>query len=176
MATATARKTTAAAAENALPVTFDEINRRKVRERIEGYRSIVHRQATGGKMTAEDMEQAAELLEHLGLPLYTFERDVEALRRAETANAKLKAASDAAPANQARAAAIAAEIETMQTKLAAMREEHRRAIASHNKPAAYNQTLAQLASEHPHVLADIGTAVELRLESLDRRKQIGGAA
>jgi hypothetical protein len=178
MATATKSKRAEAATEAApvVPVTFAAINARKVRERIESYREIVTRYAAGSTMTVEDMERAAELLEHLGLPQYAFTRDAEAMQRAKATGDKLKAAIDAQPANAQRAADLTVEIEALRRKLETLREEHRRASAAAGKGGAYDHTLRQLAHEHPHVLADLDTAVQIRIDELDRRKQIGGAA
>jgi hypothetical protein len=172
---ATATKTKAAPAAPVLPTTFAEINARRVRERIEAYRGIVQRHADGEPVTIESMEQAAELLEHLGLPGYTFERDVEALQRANATRAKLAAAIEAQPAAAARASELAVEIEATRKKLEMLREEHRQANAKATKGSGYEHSLRQLAAEHVHVLADLDTAVRFRIEEMDRRKQMGGA-
>jgi hypothetical protein len=173
---ATATKTKAAPAAPVLPSTFAEINARRVRERIESYRGIAQRHASGQAVTIEDMERAGELLEQLGLPQYTFERDVEAVQRDKVSRDKWQAAADAAPGAAKRAAELAAEIEETKKKLDTLREEHRRAAAAISKPAGYEHTLRQLAADHPHVLANLDTAVRLRIQELDRRKQMGGAA
>ena len=154
MATATKSKRAEAAtdAAPAVPVTFAEINARKVRERIESYREIVTRYAAGNTMTVEDMERAAELLEHLGLPQYAFTRDAEALQRAKVTGDKLQAALDGQPANAQRAADLAVEIEALRKKLEMLREEQRRAHSAANKGTAYEHTLRQLAVEHPTCL------------------------
>lgn len=173
---ATATKTKAAAAtETAVPVTFDQITRRKVRERIEAYRDIVSRRAGGEVLSVADMERAGELLDQLGLPLFTFDRDTEAVQRFRAARGKFDAAAEAAPAHKQRAEELAAEIEAVRRKLEAMREEHRIAVNKSNKGSAYLNTVAQLELDHPHVIGDLDQAVRLRVEELDRRKQIGGA-
>jgi len=173
---ATATKTKAAApAEPAVPITFEEINRRKVQERLTAYREIVQRHADGEAITVPDMERAGELLEQLGLPQYTFERDVQAIQRAAVSKAKWQAAVEAQPANAKRAAELAVEIEATRKKWEMLREEHRKASSGATKAGAYDNSLRQLAAEHPHVLGDLDTAVRLRIEELDRRKQIGGA-
>lgn len=173
---ATATKSKPAAAAPVPPITFEEINRRKVRDRVEAYREIVTRHAAGDTITVADMEQAAELLEQLALPQYTFDRDVQALQRANATRDKLQAALNAQPANAKRAADLAIEIEALRAKLETLREEHRRSTVGASKGTAYDHTLRQLAVEHPHVLAEIETAVQYRIEALDQRKQIGGAA
>jgi len=173
---ATATKTKTATAEAAPPVTFAEINARKVRERLEAYREIVGRHAAGETLTVADMERAAELLDQLGLPQYAWDRDVDAMRRAKVTGDKLQAALDGQPANAQRAADLAVEIEALRRKLEMLREEHRKASIAASKGTAYAHTMQQLRHDHPHVLADLDTAVQIRIEELDRRKQMGGAA
>lgn len=170
MANATKSKP-AAAAEPAVPVTFDEINRRRVRERIEEYRAIVTRRAAGETLGVADMERAGELLDLLGLPLYTFDRDTYAVQQMRASAGKMQAAADAAPGHKQRAAELAVEIDTLRKKLEALREEHRIATAKGNKAGAYTHTVAQLKYDHPHVLAELDDAVQLRIEELDRRKR-----
>jgi len=172
---ATATKSKAAAAEPVVPVTFDEINRRKVRERIAAYREIVARRASGEMLSVSDMERAGELLDQLSLPAYAFDRDAEAVQRFRTARAKYDDAVRAEPGYRQRAEELAAEIDAMKKKLEALREEHRITVAKGNKGTAYLHSVAQLENDHPHVIGDLDQAVRLRVEELDRRKQIGGA-
>ena len=173
MTTATAKKKPEAI--EPLPVTFDEIARRKVRERIVAYREIVTRRADGKTITVTDMEMAGDLLDHLGLPGFAFERDTEAVLKSRAAAAKLQGAVDAVPAAKQRAEELAAEIEVQRQRLVALREEHRLTVAKANKPHAYTASVVTLENEHPTVLAALDEAVRLRLAELDRRKQ-GGAA
>jgi sulfur carrier protein ThiS len=158
-----------------VPVTFDEIAKRKVRERIEAYREIVTRRADGKPMAVADMEKAGDLLDHLGLPGYAFERDTEAVLKFRAAAAKLQGAVDAVPPAKQRAEELGAEIEVLRQKLVALREDHRLTVAKIGKPTAYSASVAMLQNDHPNVLADLDVAVRLRLEELDRRKN-GGAA
>ncbi len=166
----------APATEPAVPITFEEINQRRVRERIEAYREIVTRRATGVMLTVEDMERAGELLDLLGLPAYAFDRDTDAIIRHRQITAKMQSAEDAVATHRARAAEVSAEIEATRARLEVLREEHRRALAGVGKPGAYSNSVVMMENEHPHVLGDLDLAVRLRIEELDRRKQIGGAA
>jgi hypothetical protein len=175
MTTGNKRKA-AAADETDLPVTFAEINRRRVQERLENYREIVTKRAAGEALTVGDMERASELLDLLGLPGYTFDRHFEAMQRFNSIREKYDSAVAAVPANTQRAAELAVEIETLRKKLDAMREEQWIAKARASKPGIYSHTVKQLEHDHPHVLADIDTAVRVCIAELDRRKQIGGAA
>ena len=175
---ATATKTKADPKPAAEPMTFADIASKRLRERITQYRDLVRRHASGGQLSVAEMELAADLMEQIGLPQYTFERDADAMRRFTLVQAKVQAAVDAAPEHKAKATELADKIEAARKQLATMQEEHRQAVAKGNKAGAYAHTLSQLASEHPTVLADIETAVQLRGEELDRRKRaaIGGAA
>ena len=173
MTTATAKKKPEAI--EALPVTFDEIARRKMRERIVAYREIVTRRADGKTITVTDMEQLADLLDHLGLPGFAFDRDAEAVLKFRAAAAKMQAAVDAVPAAKQRAEELAAEIEVQRQRLVALREEHRLAVAKSHKPQAYVASVVTLENEHATVLGDLDVAVRLRLAELDRRKHQGGA-
>lgn len=147
-------------------------------ERITTHRELVGRQAAGNTLTAGLMEAVADLLDLLGLPGYAFARNAEAMQRHSVVLAKTQAAVEAVPENKARAAELAAKVEETRKQLQALQEQHRIGVAKTTKPAAYGHTLAQLASEHPTVLADIATATRLRCEELDWRKRatIGGAA
>lgn len=175
MTTATAKKKPEAIEPQALPVTFDEIARRKMRERIVAYREIVTRRADGKTITVSDIEKAGDLLDHLGLPGFAFDRDAEAVLKFRAAAAKMQAAVDAVPGARQRAEELAAEIEVQRQRLVALREEHRHAVARISKPQAYSGSLAMLQNDHPVVLADLDVAVRFRLAELDRRKLGGGA-
>ena len=174
MTTATAAKKKPEAIEP-LPVSFDEIARRKVRERIVAYREIVTRRADGKTISVDDMERAGDLLDHLGLPGFAFDRDAEAVLRFRAASSKLQTAVDAVPGAKQRAEELAAEIEAQRQRLVALREEHRLAVARISKPQAYSGSLAMLQNDHPVVLADLDVAVRFRVQELDRRKLGGGA-
>jgi uncharacterized protein YggE len=173
MTTTTAKKKPEAI--EPVPVTFDEIDRRKVRERVEAYRDIVTRRADGKIITVADMEKAGELLDHLGPLGYAFDRDAEAVLRFRVAAAKMQAAINAVHSAKQRGDELATEIEVLRQKLVALREEHRLTVAKVSKPTAYSASVVMLQNDHPVVLADLDVAVRLRVDELDRRKN-GGAA
>jgi uncharacterized protein YggE len=174
MTTATAKKKPEAI--EPLPVSFSEIAARKLRERIVAYREIVSRRADGKVITVSDMEMAGDLLDHLGLPGFAFDRDAEAVLKFRAAAAKMQAAVAAVPAAKQRAEELAAEIEVQRRRLVALREEHRLAIAKAGKPSAYTASVVTLENDHLVVLGDLDVAVRFRLAELDRRKIQGGAA
>lgn len=168
MTTTTTKKTTTPAAA---PLTFDDIARKKMRARLEEYRQLLRRQTEGEPLGEEELSNVVTLLEGMGLPDYTWTRDLEAVQRFSVVQGKYKAAVDAEPANQKRAGELAEEVELLQQKLHVVREELRKAQAGSGKSASYARSLTVLAAEYPQALADIDTAVRLRLEELNRRKQ-----
>lgn len=172
---ATATRKAATSPQPVVPISFDEIARKKMRERLEAYRTFVRQYAESGTLNELEMEKAAELLDLLFLPPYAFMRDVEAVQRHNRTHSKWAAAVENEPANRERARQLNAEIAEVEKRLRALREEAQKANAATGKPSAYGQTLAQLAVDHPHVLAEIDTAVKLRIEEMNRRRQMGGA-
>ena len=156
------------------PMSFEEIAHRKVRDHLKAYRQIVEKHAAGELVSGDEMEAAAQSLDHLGLPGYTFARDVEALHRHKATTKKHDAAVVAEPEHTARAAELAVEIDAVRAKYQKLREEHRLASSHSSQPALFRQTLEQLQLDHPHVLADLDIATQLRIEELDRRRRIGG--
>jgi hypothetical protein len=158
--------------EPSQPPTFDGIARKKMRERLTAYRAFVKRQAEGESLSEGDLSQVADLLEGMGLPDFAWSRDVEAAQRFAVTSGKLKVAVDAEPANRQRSLELAKEAEALQAKLRTLHEELRRTQAGAGKVAGYGQTLRQLAADHPQALADIESAVTLRVEELNRRKAV----
>jgi phosphoglycerate-specific signal transduction histidine kinase len=156
--------------EPTTPPTFADIARKRVREQLTAYRELVMRQAGGESLSEDDLSKVADLLEGLGLPDYSWPRDVEAAQRFTVSSGKLKAAVEAEPANRQRSLELAKELEALQAKLRTLHEELRRAQAGAGKVAAYGQTLSRLQHDHPQALADIDTAVTVRLEELNSRK------
>lgn len=173
MAPATKAKPEPAPAQ---PITFAELAKSKASERLQAYRDIVKRRAGGDVLNVAEMELAATLLDQLGLPLYAFERDTEAWSRFNLAQAKYQAAVDAVPESERRAAELTVEIAAAKSQLLKLQEEHRRATGRVGKPAAYSQSLAMIKLDHPHLLADLDEAAELRIAELDRRRRGAGEA
>ena len=170
-ATRRAKAEPTAAEATEMPITFAGIAKSKTRERLEAYRKIVERRADGEMLGVADMERAGELLDQLGLPLYSFDRDTDAVRRYRLARDKYQSAVDAVPESQRQAVELAAEVATLKQRLASLQEQHRLATAKASKPEAYRQTVAMLQLDHPHVLADLDQAAELRITELDRRRR-----
>lgn len=164
------KKTPPAAVE---PPSFASIARKKMRARIEEYRALLKRHADGETLTEADLSHVVDLLEGMGLPDFTWSRDCEASRRFAMVSGKYKVAVDAEPANRLRCEDLAKEVEVTQTKLRVLLEELRKAQSAAAKSVAYGHTLAELATAHPHAVADIDTAVTLRLDELNRRKREG---
>lgn len=172
---ATATKKTDKPQADLPPVSFAEIAARKMRERIEAYRDLVQRHAAGEVLEPQHYERASELLEQLGLPDYAFSRDAEAMQRHNRTHQKWAAAVESEPVARARAEELHREIQQLTAKVRAANEELRITQNVPGKITSYAATLAQLAADHPQVLAGIDTAVRLRVDELNRRRQMGGA-
>lgn len=157
--------------KNATLPSFADIARKKMGVIVQAYRSLLARHARGESLEEADLSQVVDLLENMGLPDYTWVRDTEAMQRFAMVEAKHRAALDAVDANQQRSVELAREVELTQAKLRTLQEELRKAQAAIGKPAVYANTLAQMASEHPHAIGPIDTAVSMRLDELNRRKQ-----
>lgn len=166
----TTTKTKTRKAEPEAPPTFADIARRKMADRITTYRQLVKRQADGETLDEADLNSVTETLEALGLPDYSWSLHVEAVKRHAVAMEKLRTVEAAAPANRQRSLELGKEIDALQAKLRTMLEERRKVEAAANKPGAYGHTVAQLEVEHALVLADMDTAVSLRMEELNKRR------
>jgi len=159
------------------PVTLEQIAAKRLRERIEEYRGFVRRHAAGEVLDVAAMERVGELLEQIGLPDYAFARDAEATNRYAKAHAKWAAFTNEEPALRERAKQLSVEIKEATAKLAALKAEaHRVEMSTASKAASYLTSANQLKAEHPHVLADLATAVKLRGEALARRRAQVGVA
>jgi len=159
------------------PVTLEQIAAKRLRERIEEYRGFVRRHAAGEVLDVAAMERVGELLEQIGLPEYAFARDAEAINRHALAQSKWQAFVADEPRQRERGKQVAAEIKAANEHLATLKAEaHRIEIVTGSKVVAYRTSMVQLATEHPHVLADINEAVRLRTEALARRRATAGVA
>lgn len=155
---------------NTAPPTFADIARRKMADRITTYRQLVKRQADGETLDEADLNSVTETLEALGLPDYSWSLHVEAVKRHAVAMEKLRTVEAAAPANRQRSLELGKEIDALQAKLRTLLDERRKAESAVGKPGAYGHTVAQLEVEHALVLADMDTAVSLRMEELNKRR------
>jgi len=161
MTTTATRKTTKA--EPAAPPTFAAIAAKRMADAVTKYREHVARAAAGEQLDAGQLTEAVETLALMGLPEYAWDRDVQAHRdylALTKAEAELKAK---APTSEARAAELAAEIKSLEEMLKAKRAEHY-TLAS-VEPATrvgHGQRIGELHLNHPHLFAEVGTAVQLR--------------
>jgi hypothetical protein len=176
MTTATRKPKAEPEAASATPITFAELAKSKTREKLQAYRDIVQRRAGGEMLSVADMERAATLLEELGLPLFAFDRDTDAMVRYRQVHEKYQAAADAAPEHEQRAAELAVEIAAAKSHLLKLHEEQRRATGRIGKPESYLHSVRMIRLDHPHLLADLSEAAELRIAELDRRRRGAGEA
>ena len=157
-------------AEPSAPPTLDSVARKRLQARLEEYRSLLAQQSNGEAMAEADLSRVTDCLEALGLPDFAWSRDCEALQRHAAVKAKLRAAVDAESVNRERSLELAKEVNSARARLATLLEDQRKAQAAIGKPGVYAHTLSELEAEFPHALADIDTAVTVRLSELNRRR------
>lgn len=161
--------------EQAAPaVTFADVARKRMRDRIEQYRASVQRAAAGQQLDAAELEAALEALTTMGLPDYAWDRDVSAQRDYASTVQTLNEAQARRPASEARLTEIVARIRTIEEELKALRSE-RHTLADVDPMTRVNtqQRLNELALNHPHLFLDVAEAVRLRQEA--RAKTTGGS-
>jgi len=171
MTTTTEVKPKRKVAEPKAPPTFEQIAERKLTEKLTAYRGLVTRAASGEQLPEIDLEAAVELLAFLGLPEYSWRRDIQAKIDHDAvvkAQAEVRAQR---PANEKRLAEIAERLKAVESELASLREErHRLGSVSDHLLAGYMTRLGELEANHPHVLTPMEDAVRFRLEQQRKRQ------
>lgn len=171
MTTTTEAKPKRKAAEPKAPPTFEQIAERKLREKLTAYRGLVERAANAEQLEEADLEQAVELLAFLGLPEYSWRRDVTARANYDStvkAEGEVRAKR---PANEKRLVAIGERLKALEAEVASLREErHRIGSMSDHLLAGYMTRLHELETNHPHVFLSLEDAVRFRLEQQLKRQ------
>lgn len=155
------------------PLTFEQIAERKLTEKLTAYRELVARAAGGAQLPEEDLEGAVELLAFLGLPEYSWRRDIAAKADHDAAAKAEAEARLQRPVNEKRLVEIAERLKTLEAELASLREERHRigSIADHLLAGAMGRQ-RELESLHPHVLTPLEDAVRFRTEQQQLRQGI----
>jgi hypothetical protein len=157
------------------PVSFEELARKRLVDTIEEYRAAVARSAGGEQLTEEELTRVLELLDTLRLPTIAWVRDVQAFRDHAAARKAEAAALERKPGHEQRLQKILAEIKEAEQKLATLRAE--RLHLAETEPALrvqYARQAIELEAGHPHVLAPIDQAIELRLQAMGKQSKTSG--
>lgn len=147
-------------------LTFEQINEKKLREKIEAYRGFVKRAAEGEMLPEEALEAVADILAFLYLPDYCWARDVEAIR-------KHKHDADAVAEMTSKQPKLEAEAKELVVKIRQLEEDLKQARTRLNycsviTPASLVERMRrmrELETVHPHLLADLDLAVQVRAEA-----------
>lgn len=157
--------------------TMEQVFERKIRDSLVTYRELVGRAASGEQLSDADLGEAADLLDRLGLPPYTWNRDIQAKRDDATAaeqEAHLRAAE---PQRQARERDLSERVKAMEAELNRLRLELRNAAtAEPMRLAGILQQRNTLKANHPHVLGDVEHAVEFRLQAKRKAMRPSGSS
>lgn len=156
-------------------LTIEQITQRRMQERIEHYRALVAKAASGQELSQAELEQGADLLELLGLPSYTLARDVQGYQQHQAAVRAEAEARAKRPAADERLMEIRDRMKILEAELTALRaEQHQLGSSADNLLVHYMATQHQLRAEHPHLLEPIESAVAWRLEQQAKHaKQLG---
>lgn len=153
--------------EPALPLTFADVARKKMRERLTEYRAFVERAVAGEQLTEDDTVRVYDILTSLGLAPLTFERDVQGAKEYARQQAKWSDYQAQEPVLRQRGKQVAEEIKTLTEQLNGLKAEaHRIEVVSAHKAAGALQRVNELKTFHPHVLLPIDEAVEIRARAL----------
>lgn len=151
---------------DATPMTMEQRAEQRMRETIVAYRGLVARAAAGEQLPDDAMEQAAELLDALGLPPLTWARDVQAQQQFNSALADESRLGEAEPGNAARLQTIAARLKAIEDEAKTLRvEQHDLATLQPSRRVNAFRRQHELTANHPHVLDGIEQAVRFRLKA-----------
>ena len=154
------------AKEPVQPVSFAEMNARKIREKIEAYRGYVQRAADGELLDEKQLEEVGEILAFLLLPDMCWERDIRALRDYREALAAAEEMASKQPQFDIEAGELSAKIKQLEAELkeATTRLNYLARVAPRAQ-ASEMQRANELRSLNPHLLLDLEQAVALRAEA-----------
>ena len=147
------------------PLTMEQIQERKTRERITAYRDLVTR-AAARQQRDDDLTTASDLLDALGLPPYAWARDVAGKREDAAAAVDEARYREAEPARMEREQELGAKVSALDAELKALREQLQ--DAARREPMRLLNVLRrrnELRANHPHVLGDVEQAVAFRLQA-----------
>jgi len=148
------------------PISFAEMNARKIRERIETYRGHVERAVDGEQLDEKQLEEAGEILAFLLLPDMCWERDIRALRDYREASAAAEEMASKQPQFELEAGQLSARIKQLEAELKEAKTRlHYLAQVAPRSQANEMQRTNELRSLHPHLLLDLEQAVLLRAEA-----------
>jgi hypothetical protein len=156
-------------------LTFEELNAKKLREKIEHYRSEVARAAAGEMLSEKELEGVGEALAYMHLPDLCWARDIQALRDHREAAAAAAEMAERRPELEAEAATLVAKVKQLEEELKTARARLNY-CGNVSAQAQANELRRQreLETVHPHLLADLDLAMKLRAEarSKSQAKQV----
>jgi septal ring factor EnvC (AmiA/AmiB activator) len=151
-------------------MTLEEMAGAKLRETLEQYRHLVAEAADGEQFFQPQLEHVAGLLEHLRLPAFTFDRDVQALRKYRQLEAEAASVEATRQQDADEAKVLNAEIAAVTRRLAQARGRlHELTVVRPQLFIGLNRRLGELEVEHPHLLARLAKAMQLRLAAQQRQ-------
>jgi hypothetical protein len=157
----------------AQPPTFDEVARSKMRDTLTEYRKFVERAAKGEQLSVEELDRVLELLAHMALPDFAWDRDIKA-QREHTANANRESELMALlPDSQTRAAATTKRIEALEKELLTLKTQlHRDTKLLPMQLIDHGRKKNELVTLNPHLFVNIDDAVRLRMAEKNKGRPL----
>jgi hypothetical protein len=153
--------------------SFAELIQLKMKERIEQYRGYVARAASGEELPEAELGLVLELLEAMHLPDFAWARDIQAIRNYQDAKAAEEKLTLERPDDAARAKELQSRLKQLEEEMTAVRGELFTLVDW--KPSKLVDVMRrqhELEAEYPHVLADVGLAVGLRVQAVERARSL----
>jgi len=148
-------------------LSYAEVARKRLRQRLTEYRAIVEQAVAGKQLTEDQLGNVYDILSGIGLAPYTFERDVEGVKKHAQSLAKWHEYQQREPADRERQRVVGDEIKTLTEQLNGLKAEaHRLSMSLPLKAAGAGQRVNELKALHPHVLLDLDDAVDVRAKAL----------
>jgi predicted nucleic acid-binding Zn-ribbon protein len=153
--------------------TIEEATAERLTEQLTAYRGFVERAADGEQIFGDELNRVVTLLEHLGLPGFAWDRDVEAVRQSRSLDKQLAEVLMQEPAERQEAEALTKEIEQIQRRLGEAKARlHQITHSRGSLQAGLRQRQAELDINHPHLFRTVAAAVEMRMAVARKRAEV----
>jgi len=151
----------------------EQLAQRRMAEAITTYRELVAKAADGQQLTQHNLEDAAELLEMLRLPPLAWERDQQAHREMQAAQAREQELLAKFPANSERLQQIDQRLKQMDQERSALLVEHNElAVISVRQHTEACRRQGELRHTHPHLFDELAAAVKFRRQARQAQPEL----
>ena len=148
-------------------LSYAAVARKRLRQRLTDYRSLVEAAVAGKQLTEDQLGNIYDILSGIGLPSFAFERDVEGVKQHARSLAKWTEYQQRELTDRERQRVVGGEIKALTEQLNSLKAEaHRLSTSLPLKAAGACQRVNELKALHPQVLLDLDDAVDVRAQAL----------